>query len=72
MGFWKFDLLVLKRRKGWKWITDYKMIFMHVDNYKVIFLQIIGLDKLLVKDLLEHPTETWMNILANPTSFLFF
>lgn len=34
------------------------MIFMHVDNYKVIFLQIIGLDKLLVKDLLEHPTET--------------
>lgn len=48
------------------------MIFMHVDNYKVIFLQIIGLAKLLVRDLLEHPTETWMNILANPTSFLFF
>lgn len=38
--------------------TDYKMIFLHVENYKVIFLQIIGLAKLLVRDLLEYPTET--------------
>ena len=34
------------------------MIFMHVDNNKVIFIQIIGLAKLLVRDLLERPAET--------------